>query len=288
MTTQRFGPSIEEYKKKRPHPSRLEGGVRSSNRFANRDKKNPLISIITIVYNNPVGLEKTIRSVDSQKYKNREYIIIDGGSTDGTIDIVRRYDRTIDYWASEPDEGISDAFNKGLALSTGDWILFLNSNDIFIDENVLRSMANNFPGRMIVTGFARYGNRILPYYTPKISDDLRIRACIVHQATIVHRCVFERFGGFDTHFTMRMDYDFWLRVLRYIPSHFVPEVFIDYAEGGASNQDRWRFYAEEILANKKNIGSYNIFHWLKVRNLLFVTCLFLKEFLCIKSVKPSV
>ena len=87
------------------------------------------ISIITITFNSEEHLEQTIESVAAQTYPSIEYIIVDGGSTDGTLDIIKRHEEDIDRWISEPDDGIADAFNKGIALATGDFVYFLNSDD---------------------------------------------------------------------------------------------------------------------------------------------------------------
>jgi glycosyltransferase involved in cell wall biosynthesis len=95
--------------------------------------KKPLITIITVVYNGEKHLEQTIKSVINQNYKNIEYIIIDGVSTDGTLDIIKKYEEYIDYWVSEPDEGIYDAMNKGIGLANGEFINFMNADDWFVD-----------------------------------------------------------------------------------------------------------------------------------------------------------
>ena len=97
------------------------------------------MSIITVVYNNVLTLERNIQSVLNQTYGNVEHIIIDGGSTDGTLDILRRYDDTVDYWVSEPDKGIFGAMNKGVRAATGEWVNFLNSDDFYASPYVLAS-----------------------------------------------------------------------------------------------------------------------------------------------------
>jgi putative colanic acid biosynthesis glycosyltransferase len=99
--------------------------------------KKPLISIITVVFNGAESIESTIRSVIFQNYDFFEYIIIDGFSNDGTIDIIKKYECHLDYWISEKDNGIYDAMNKGLGKINGDWFLFLNSGDTFVSNNVL-------------------------------------------------------------------------------------------------------------------------------------------------------
>ena len=97
----------------------------------------PLITVITAVLNGENTLERTIQSVIGQDYKNIEYIIIDGGSTDGTLDIIKKYEHAIDYWISETDEGIYGAMNKGIQASSGEWIYFLGSDDYLVADNVL-------------------------------------------------------------------------------------------------------------------------------------------------------
>ncbi|MHB8845795.1 MAG: glycosyltransferase family 2 protein [Nitrospirota bacterium] len=109
--------------------------------------KRPLITIVTVVFNDRQNLESTILSVLGQTYANIEYIIIDGGSTDGTVDIIRRYEDRIARWISEPDKGLYDAMNKGIGLATGDWINFMNAGDRYHASDtvsrVVQSMAND-------------------------------------------------------------------------------------------------------------------------------------------------
>ena len=101
------------------------------------NKKN---SIVTVSYNAVATIESTILSVINQTYSNVEYIIIDGGSTDGTVDIIKKYQDKISYWISEPDQGIYDAMNKGLKIASGEWINFMNSGDSFVHTEVLENL----------------------------------------------------------------------------------------------------------------------------------------------------
>lgn len=100
-------------------------------------ESNPLITIITVCFNAVNVIERTILSIINQTYPNVEFIIVDGGSKDSTIDVIRKYDNKISKWISEPDKGIYDAMNKGIKLATGEWINFMNAGDCFSDENVL-------------------------------------------------------------------------------------------------------------------------------------------------------
>ena len=108
----------------------VEGGLRTQGHFKKSYNDKPLVSIITVVFNSEKYLENTILSVISQAYDNVEYIIIDGGSTDRTIDIIKKYEDKLDYWISESDDGIYDAMNKGIDLVTGEWVNFVNSSDV--------------------------------------------------------------------------------------------------------------------------------------------------------------
>lgn len=115
-----------------------EGGMRSRGTFKKSLAGKPLVSVVTVVFNGAEHLETTIKSVINQSCDNIEYIIIDGGSTDGTIDIIKKYDHALDYWVSEIDGGIYDAMNKGIALSCGEWINFMNAGDIFSDAAIVQ------------------------------------------------------------------------------------------------------------------------------------------------------
>ena len=116
-----------------------------------------LISIVTVSYNAVLTIEQTILSVINQTYPNVEYIIIDGGSTDGTVDIIKKYANKIAYWVSEPDKGIYDAMNKGGLKATGDFIQFLNAGDWFENEHVIEKIFKDWYKRVDVI----YGDMII-------------------------------------------------------------------------------------------------------------------------------
>jgi glycosyltransferase involved in cell wall biosynthesis len=118
-----------------------EGGVRC-NGVSKHSDKSALVSIITVVFNDVLHIEATIESVLAQTYENVEFIIIDGGSTDGTLDIIKKYEHAIDYWVSDRDNGIYDAMNKGIDLVSGGWINFMNSGDSFYKTSVLKDIFN--------------------------------------------------------------------------------------------------------------------------------------------------
>lgn len=119
-----------------------EGGLRTKGYFKKSFDNKPLVSIITVVYNGEEFLEETILSVINQSYDNVEYIIIDGGSTDRTLDIIKKYEGYIDYWVSEKDRGIYDAMNKGIKLFRGQYIWFINAGDLLYNTDILKSIFN--------------------------------------------------------------------------------------------------------------------------------------------------
>ena len=178
------------------------------------DKK---ISIITIALNAERYLEQTIASVVNQTYSNREYIIVDGGSTDGTLDIIKKYESEIDNWISEPDKGIADAMNKGIDLATGDYILFLHSDDYLVNSSVLERASEYLGDRFDVFFFQVlhdiHGqnqvsrNKPLGWLT-----NFKMGSC--HQGQLCSIKLFQRIGKFDTSFKIDMDYDFILRAYR--------------------------------------------------------------------------
>jgi len=216
----------------------------------------PKISIITIVKNEAANLEKTIESVISQNFDDYEYIIIDGGSTDGTLEIIKKHYDVIDLWISEPDRGISDAFNKGIALSKGEYIQLLNAGDTFIDSDVLQ-LVNRFCDMPVITGYACHEASKVPDGLLQNSDPLRIKSMISHQASFVRRDVYERVGLYNLNFKIRMDYEFWMRALADYEFKFLERFLVDF-KAGASMAQLETFYQEEIYANILHGVSYNL------------------------------
>lgn len=158
--------------------------------------QQPKISIVTVSYNTYNCIEKTIRSVTEQTYGNMEYIIIDGGSTDGTQKIIEEYKDKIAYFVSEKDKGLYDAMNKGIAAATGDYLLFMNADDVFASSHVLDQIAQfimNNPEMDVI-----YGNseQVLEYGTYEVKPQV---AYIDHKMAISHQATFVRLPLLRSH-----------------------------------------------------------------------------------------
>lgn len=240
-------PVMTDYKNSLDKNYVLAGGLR---RRANSSIEIPMFSIITVVKNDASGLFKTIKSVARQNYKNYEYIVVDGGSTDGTVDILKGYESVIDFWISEPDKGISDAFNKGIALSCGNYIQILNAGDTYCGIDILNIVAG-FTYFPIITGYAKLDAAKFPDFLPDNEDKLRIKALISHQGTFVHRQIYEIVGLYNLNFKIRMDYEFWLRALAVYEFKFIEKFLVNF-DAGISMRCIDEFYQEEIYANLCN------------------------------------
>jgi glycosyltransferase involved in cell wall biosynthesis len=179
----------------------------------------PLFSIITVVRNNVGGIEKTITSVRRQSYRPIQYIIIDGGSTDGTVDIIRNNEDVISIWRSEPDRNVYDAMNKGLALAHGDWIMFLNSDDTFYRNTVARyarildcralDYLYGATHRLDATG-NRFVDR--PVDSEQIAQRAFSEMPVPHTSLCINARVYRQIGGFDTRYQIAGDQEHFLRM----------------------------------------------------------------------------
>lgn len=174
-----------------------------------------LYSIITINYNNESGLRRTIESVVRQTYKDYEYIIIDGGSTDGSVEIIKEYSANIDYWVSEKDRGIYHAMNKGITQAHGEYCIFMNSGDCFYDEAVLSSVANYDLNEDIVVGYASInkGNGIIsPPPTGEFTFYHLYSGSIPHQASFIKTELLRKYP-YDENLRISSDWKFFVQTL---------------------------------------------------------------------------
>ena len=233
-------------------------------------KNNSLISIVTVSYNAVETIEQTILSVINQSYSNIEYIIIDGGSTDGTVDIIKKYTDSITYWISESDRGIYDAMNKGIEIASGKWINFMNSGDMFSSDLVLDYVFNEND----IDAEVIYGDRISLYSFGKFyhkADNLnRFKDYfpIFHQSVFVKVDVIKKYK-FDLKYQICADYNQLYTLYKkgyrflYIPKDFA----ICESESGISTintNEIKRMKEDELIVNEK-INIFTHFKFLIVR-----------------------
>ncbi len=183
-------------------------------------KTYPKLSFITVVFNNKENLRKTINAIRNQKYGNKETIIIDGGSTDGTLEIISDNKDIITYSVSEKDSGIYDAMNKGLKAATGDYVWFMNSGDIPYDENILINVFKEFQNGDVYYGDTEivdeegnsYGNRTLKIPPKELNWKKMINGMVVsHQSLIVRRNLCPEY---DLNYKFVADIDWTIKVLK--------------------------------------------------------------------------
>ena len=256
----------------------IAGGLREKGRFKETSLAKPLITVITVVLNGERYLEQTILSVLRQSYDNVEYLIIDGGSTDGTLEIIKRYDGEIDYWISEPDSGIYEAMNKGIAVARGELIGLLNSDDYYEPQalQVVAAASVASPAAGIF-----YGNSYI------LQEDMGLRyktyghthfwrgMGFPHQAMFVRHAVHGAIGTYDTAYRIAADYDFLLRAMEgYIILLYVDKLLVCYRNTGLSGSNLYATLNEIRKINRKHFGLLSLAH---VRFLLLFakSCLLL-------------
>jgi glycosyltransferase involved in cell wall biosynthesis len=203
-------------------------------------ERNPLVSIITVNYNSGSTIEQTIKSVINQTYLNINYIIIDGGSQDDSLNIIQRYKSYLKYWKSERDNGIYDAMNKGIkAISEYDsYILFLNADDYLYSNSTIERIVSYFDNEDFIYGkILSIGESIQVFLGKELTlNDLPINM-IQHQATFIKRSLFEELGNFNVSYKIAADYDFAVRVMKSNYKYkFVNEVVAVMRMGGASSK----------------------------------------------------
>ena len=238
----------------------IQGGKRLNNGSVINFK--PLFSIITVVYNNEKYLEETIKSVVNQKFRNFEYIIIDGGSSDKTLDIIKRYDSQIDYWISEKDKGIYDAFNKGMSLAKGDFIGIVNSDDTYLDNalEIIAKYINELTNKEIdfIFGSVKKHWGILYGYRPeKIYYSWGFYSS--HSTGFfLRRSSAKKIGLYNINYKYHADYDYFYRMIvkkkMKGTSTKKNEITGNFRRGGYSSKIKFRKLFMEELRIRYNNG----------------------------------
>jgi glycosyltransferase involved in cell wall biosynthesis len=220
----------------------------------------PLISVITAVRNGEKFLAETLDSVIAQSYSRWEYLVIDVGSSDGTLDVVRAYAPHLAYWVSEPDSGISDAFNKGVAKAKGDYLLFLNSDDLLAEPSALATVARaaaeaGMPSLVCADCMVVSREELRPLYA--VSRHFSPLSFTwghapPHPSLFVHRRYFERYGLYDVTFHIAMDLELLARGIMREPVIHIPYVATKMREGGISMREHSLSMQETTRALAKN------------------------------------
>jgi len=224
------------------------------------------VSVITVVRNGADTIEDAIRSVATQDYPNVEHIIVDGASTDGTLDIIKRHTATVAKYVSETDKGLYDAMNKGLGMATGEVIGFLNADDVYVHSRVLSRVAATLRHTSTDACYANLvyvspddPNRVVRYWKSRpYEDGLFEKGWMpAHPTFFAGRAIYERLGGFDLDFKRQADFELTMRFLAVhkICSVYIPEVLVRMRTGGLSNNSLsgiWQGNLEAYRACKKH------------------------------------
>jgi len=216
------------------------------------------ISVITVVHNNCRYIETCIQSVINQDYENIEYIIVDGGSTDGTVDVIKKYDEKIDLWISEPDGGIYDALNKGINMSRGDIIGFLHSDDLYIDCHVISNIVNEFIEHEVDSVYAdlvyverKNIRKVVRYYDSSAFQVSKFAYgwMPAHPTCFIKKEIYQKYGLFKTDFVIAADYELLTRFYgkHGVSHHYLPKVVIKMRSGGLSTRN----FQSNIILNRE-------------------------------------
>lgn len=242
---------------------------------SNRAPAAPLISVIVAVYNGEATLDQCLDSIACQTYVNVELIVIDGGSRDGTLEIIRSKSAHVADWLSEPDRGVYDAWNKGLKRVRGDWVCFLGADDFFWDEHVLERMATALValpaevrisyGQVMLLSLG--GKPLYPIGEPWLAVKERFKQvmCIPHPGLMHRRSLFDEKGCFDDSFRIGGDYELMLRELLVADAYFVPGIVtVGMRQGGISSTPR------NALDAMKELRRAQAMHGLKRPGMLWL------------------
>jgi putative colanic acid biosynthesis glycosyltransferase len=231
----------------------IGGGLRTKGFHKESPLNLPLISVVTVVFNGKNSLEKTIQSVLNQSYKNIEYVIIDGGSTDSTQNIINKYTDVIDYWISEPDNGIYDAMNKGINAARGDWIYFLGSDDILYDNRTISDVvAYLAKEESVVFGNIMYNNG--KCVKSRFNIYTLLHNTVHHQSAFYNANLFRNWS-YDSGLRLIADYELNLRIyLNKMKYQQINKTIAICNQRGQSRSNLKQAFIETNLVRKKYVS----------------------------------
>lgn len=269
-----------------------------------------ILSIITINKNNKIGLQKTMESVFMQDFNDFEYIVIDGASTDGSLETIQRFnDSTTQqfFWISKPDSGVYQAMNKGIGMATGEYLLFLNSGDFLVDNNVLKRIFEDYTLTAdIICARCNVSDKGIVIWTsnpPKyITFGTLYYQGLAHQSTFIKRQLFHRLGYYREDFRYNSDIEFWYRaiILNNVSTYTIDVIVSDYNLDGISSKEStsqaYKNEMNEILSLpilqrfipdyvswKNERQSLEVLYWIRSKAILYKPMLFI--FNIIKQLK---
>jgi glycosyltransferase involved in cell wall biosynthesis len=225
-------------------------------------QEKPKITIITVVYNARTLIEGTIKSILQQTYPGIEYIIIDGASTDGTLEVIEKYRSVVAVIQSEKDQGIYDAMNKGLKKATGDYVLFINAGDSLADQDILSTIFNTQPEADVYYGNTEIidvhgnslGERRLKPPVRLTWRSLRFGMCVSHQSFIARRSLCDLY---NLNYKISSDIDWVIRILRRSAMIIhVNQTISKFLEGGSSSENRNAALRERFQIMVKHYGFF--------------------------------
>jgi glycosyltransferase involved in cell wall biosynthesis len=232
---------------------KIEGGRRAR---GITPAMKPLVTVITAVLNGAQSIEKSMASVIGQTFTSCEYIVIDGGSRDGTVDILRRYEDSIEYWVSEPDRGIYDALNKGVAVARGEWLYFLGADDLLVDPRVLEKVFARRRDALFIYGDVLYGDSGA-IYGGAFSRRMLTKRNICQQGIFYRSELFRQLGPFDMNYPLLADWLFNMKAFSLKesrPDH-LDMVIAEYSLSGASSRKQdLSFYGDRLQLIRKYLG----------------------------------
>ncbi|XGB41376.1 MAG: WcaF family extracellular polysaccharide biosynthesis acetyltransferase [Nodosilinea sp. LVE1205-7] len=234
---------------------------------------HPKVSLITVTYNSAATLTQTLQSVQAQDYPHIEHIVIDGGSTDGTLEIIQAHRHHLAQVISEPDRGMYDALNKGLALATGDLVGMLNSDDTYAHPQVISTVVTTLQATQADCVFAdlvyvspTHPDKILRYYSSAPFTPRRFASgwMPAHPTVFIKRWAYDRYGPFKTDYKIAADYELLIRFLakHHLPYTYVPQVWVNMRAGGISTRNlmsNWILNREIVRGCAENGIRTNLF-----------------------------